>query len=48
LFREDAGLWHESVIVVTTKLLELLIAFIGEPLTRRIVREACRDTAAVE
>jgi hypothetical protein len=32
---------REAAIAVTTQLLELLVIFLGEPLTRRVVREAC-------
>jgi len=36
--------WDEAVIVVTACMLELLVTFIGDPLTRQLVREACPET----
>jgi hypothetical protein len=39
----DDELWREAAIAVTAQLLELLVTFIGEPLTRRLVREACPE-----
>ena len=44
----DDGMRREAAVAVTTQLLELLVAFIGEPLTRRLVREACPETSLEE
>jgi hypothetical protein len=40
LFNHDDSARQEAVLAVTAQLLELLIAFIGERLTHRLVREA--------
>lgn len=42
-FTQDHVLRHEAAVAVTTQLLELLVSFIGESLTRRIVADACRE-----
>ncbi len=39
---------QESAFVVTAQLLELLVTFIGEPLTRRLVHEACPEISPEE
>lgn len=41
VFAHDEVIGREAAIAVTTQLLELLVEFLGEPLTRRMVREAC-------
>ena len=43
LFLQDNRMWQEAAVTITTQLLELLAAFIGEALTRRLVREACPE-----
>ena len=43
IFTQDDSVWQEAAVAVTAQLLELLVIFIGEPLTRRMVREACAD-----
>lgn len=48
LFAHDDVLWREAATAVTAQLLVLLVTFIGEPLTRRLVREACPETAPDE
>jgi len=40
--------WDEAVVVVTARMLELLVTFIGDPLTRRLVREACPEASPGE
>ena len=35
---------QEAALVITAQLLELLITFIGQPLTGRLVRDACPET----
>ena len=40
LFDHDDSARQEAVLAVTAQLLELLVAFIGERLTHRLVREA--------
>ena len=40
LFNDDDSARQEAVLAVTAQLLELLVAFIGERLTHRLVREA--------
>lgn len=42
-FTQDQALSREASIVVTFHLLELLVSFIGESLTRRLVEDACRE-----
>lgn len=39
----DDLLWQKAAVTVTAELLQLLITFIGEPLTWRLVREACPE-----
>jgi hypothetical protein len=39
---------QESAFAITAQLLELLVTFIGEPLTRRLVREACPEISHEE
>lgn len=39
---------QESAFAITAQLLELLVTFIGEPLTRRLVREACPEISPEE
>ena len=41
IFPEDEIAKEEAVLAITIHLLELLATFIGEPLTRRFVDEAC-------
>jgi DNA-binding GntR family transcriptional regulator len=48
IFVQDDSMRREAAVTVTTHLLELLVAFIGEPLTRRLVREACPETSPEE
>jgi hypothetical protein len=43
-FTEDDSTRQEAAVAITAQLLELLVAFIGEPLTNRLVREACPET----
>lgn len=38
----------EVAVAVTAHMLELLVTLIGEPLTRRLVRQACPDTTTDE
>jgi hypothetical protein len=45
---QDDVVWQEAAVAVTTRLLELLVTFIGEPLTRRLVREACPELSPEE
>ena len=40
--------WESAAMAVTVQMLELLVTFIGERLTRRLVREACPDTSPGE
>ncbi len=47
-FPQDDTVWQEAAIAITAQLLELLVTFIGEPLTRRLVREACPETSPEE
>ena len=47
-FTEDRVLSREASIVVTSQLLELLVSFIGESLTRRLVEDACREPSPDE
>jgi hypothetical protein len=44
----DAGTSAEAAIAITAHLLALLVTFIGEPLTLRIVRGAWPDTSLEE
>jgi hypothetical protein len=37
---------EQAAIAVTTHMLGLLVTFIGEPLTQRLVREACPEASA--
>jgi hypothetical protein len=46
LFNHDDAVRQEAAAAITAQLLELLVTFIGEPLTRRLVREACPETPA--
>jgi 2-polyprenyl-6-methoxyphenol hydroxylase-like FAD-dependent oxidoreductase len=39
---------EQAALAVTTQLLELLVTFIGEPLTRRLVRDASPETSPEE
>lgn len=39
---------QESAFAITAQLLELLVTFIGEPLTRRLVHEACPEISPEE
>jgi hypothetical protein len=39
---------QESAFAITAQLLELLVTFIGEPHTRRLVREACPEISPDE
>ena len=41
LLAQDDAVRREAAVAITAQLLELLVTFIGEPLTRRMVREAC-------
>jgi hypothetical protein len=41
---EDDRRRREAAAAITAQLLELLITFIGEPLTRRLARDACPET----
>jgi hypothetical protein len=43
LFDHDDPARQGAVLAITAQLLELLVAFIGEPLTRRLVREALSE-----
>jgi hypothetical protein len=45
---QDDVVWQEAAVAVTAQLLELLVTFVGEPLTRRMVREACPDLSPEE
>ena len=45
LLSEVATSRELAAMAVTAQVLELLVTFIGEGLTRRLVREACSDTA---
>jgi hypothetical protein len=47
-FTQDQVLTREAGVVVTTQLLELLVSFIGESLTRRFVEDACNEPASDE
>ena len=47
-FTEDDRTRQEAALAITTQLLELLVAFIGEPLTNRLVREVCPETPPEE
>ena len=47
VFKDDV-MWQEAAVAVTTQLLELLVIFLGESLTRRVVREACAEVSADE
>ena len=47
-FTQDQVLQHEAAVAVTTQLLELLVSFIGESLTRRFVDDACREPSSDE
>jgi len=40
LFNHDESVRQEAVLAITAQLLELLVTFIGERLTHRLVREA--------
>lgn len=40
---QDHRVRQEAAVAITAQLLELLITFIGEPLTRRLVRDACPE-----
>jgi hypothetical protein len=40
---QDHRMRQEAAVAITVQLLELLITFIGEPLTRRLVRDACPE-----
>lgn len=48
LAAEDADVGVEAAAAITAHLLELLITFIGEPLTLRLVREAWPDESLDE
>ena len=48
MFPRDDAVWQEAAVAITAQLLELLVTFIGEPLTRRLVREACPETSPEE
>lgn len=37
---------EQAAIAITAQMLELLVTFIGEHLTRRLIREACPETSA--
>lgn len=39
---------EQAAIAITAHMLELLVTFIGEPLTQRLVREACPETSLGE
>jgi hypothetical protein len=41
ILTQDDVMWQDAAVAITAQLLELLVTFIGEPLTRRMVREAC-------
>jgi hypothetical protein len=45
LLTQAATARDQAAMAVTTQLLELLVTFIGETLTRRLVREACPGTS---
>jgi len=45
---QDDIVRQEAALAITAQLLELLVTFIGEPLTRRLVREACPETPPEE
>jgi hypothetical protein len=47
-FAKDHVLRHEAAVAVSTHLLELLVAFIGESLTRRFVDDAAREPSSDE
>lgn len=47
-FIQDQVLNREAGLVVTAQLLELLVSFIGESLTRRIVDDACLEPSSDE
>jgi len=44
-FVQDDTMTQEAAIAVTAQLLELLVTFLGEPLTRRLVRQALEVSA---
>jgi len=48
IFALDDVVRQEAAVAITTQLLELLVTFIGEPLTRRLVREACPEISPEE
>jgi hypothetical protein len=45
---QDAGAGGEAAVVVVAQLLGLLVTFIGEPLTRQLVRDVWPDATADE
>ncbi len=47
-FVQDDTMLQQASLAVTAQLLELLVTFIGEPLTRRLVREALPEISPKE
>jgi hypothetical protein len=47
-FAQDHVLWQAAAIAVTVQLLDLLVVFIGESFTRRMVHEACDEPSSNE
>jgi hypothetical protein len=45
ILAQDEGTRQAAAVAITVQLLELLVIFIGEPLTRRLVREACPEVS---
>lgn len=48
LLTQSATTREQAAISVTAHMLELLVTFIGESLTRRLAREACPETSPEE
>ena len=44
----DTGVGEEAAVAITAHLLTMLVTFIGEPLTLRLVRAACSNTDVAE
>jgi len=48
ILTQQSTVLQEAAFAITAQLLELLVTFIGEPLTRRLVRQACPATSPDE